>query len=104
MDNLDLLDNAVGIGFVLTKDSNYDLENKKLTNVQNGDNNNDVMVKRQIEGYVSNKTKYLDGVLPAQVLNNKAIIYSPSGGVHSICLVSERPTRPRGTFFHREPG
>ena len=75
-----------GIGFVLTKDGNYDLENKKLTNVQNGDNNDDVMVKSQIEGFVNNKTQYLDGVLPAQVLNNKAVIYSPSGGVHSNAL------------------
>ena len=44
------------------------------------------MVKSQIEGYVSNKTLYLDGVLPAQVLNNKAVIYIPSGGVHSNAL------------------
>ena len=41
------------------------------------------MVKSQLEGYVSNKTQYLDGVLPAQDLNNKAVIYSPSGGIHS---------------------
>ena len=60
-----------GIGFTLTQDGNCDLENKKLTNVQNGDGNNDVMVKSQIEGYVSNKTKHLDGALPAQDLNNK---------------------------------
>ena len=51
--------------------------------MRNGDGNNDVMVKRQIERYVSNKTQYLDGVLPAQVLNNKAVVYSPPGGVHS---------------------
>ena len=43
----------------------------------------DVMVKSQIEGYVSNKTQYLDGVLPAQVTNNKAVIYSPSGSIHT---------------------
>ena len=54
--------------------------------VKNGDGENDVMVKRQIKGYLSNKTQYLDGVLPAQVLNNKAVIYSPSGGVHSNAL------------------
>ena len=72
-----------GVGFKLDSNGNYDLENKKLTNVKNGDANNDVMIKSQIEGYVSNKTQYLDGVLPAQVTNNKAVIYSPSGSIHT---------------------
>ena len=72
-----------GIGFNVDAHGNYDIENKKLTNVQNGDMDHDVMVKSQIEGYVSNKTQYLDGVLPAQVTNNKAVIYSHSGGVHA---------------------
>ena len=44
-----------GIGFKVDAHGNYDIENKKLTNVQNGDMDNDVMVKSQIEGYVSNK-------------------------------------------------
>ena len=72
-----------GIGYKLDANGNFDIENKKLTNVKNGDMNKDVMTKSQIEGYVSNKTQYLDGVLPAKVTNNKAVIYSPSGGVHS---------------------
>ena len=72
-----------GIGFKVDAYGNYDIENKKLTNVQNGDMDHDVMVKSQIEGYVSNKTQYLDCVLPAQMTNNKAVIYSPSGGVHT---------------------
>ena len=44
------------------------------------------MVKRQIEGYVSSKTDLLNGSSPARVTNNKAVIYSPSGGVHSNAL------------------
>ena len=72
-----------GIGFRLTSDNNYDISNKKLTNVKNGDADNDVMVKSQIEGYVSDKTKYLEGVNPGQVINNKAVIYSPSGSIHT---------------------
>ena len=72
-----------GIGYKLTSDGDYDIQNKKLTNVKNGDKNNDVMNKSQIESYVSNKTQYLDGVLPAQVTNNKAVIYSPSGSIHT---------------------
>ena len=72
-----------GNGFIVDSYGNYDIENKKLTNVKNGDMDHDVMVKSQIEGYVSNKTQYLDGALPAQVTKNKAVIYSPSGGVHT---------------------
>ena len=75
-----------GVGFKLTEEGDYDMENKKLVNVKNGNGEDDIMVKRQIEGYVSNKTQYLDGVLPARVTNNKAVIYSPSGGVHSNAL------------------
>ena len=71
------------VGFKLNANNNYDIENKKLTNVKNGDMDHDVMVKSQIEGYVSNKTQYLDGVLPAQITNNKAVIYSPSGSIHT---------------------
>ena len=72
-----------GIGYKLDANGNFDIENKKLTNVQNGDMDRDVMTKSQIKGYVSNKTQYLDGVLPAKVTNNKAVIYSSSGGIHS---------------------
>ena len=75
-----------GIGFKVGADGNYDIENKKLTNVKNGDMDHDVMVKSQIEGYVSNKTQYLDGVNPGQVINNKAVIYSNSGSIHSNAL------------------
>ena len=72
-----------GIGYKLTSDGDYDIENKKLTNVKNGDMPSDLMVKSQIEGYVNNKTQYLDGVLPAQVTKNKAVINSPSGSIHT---------------------
>ena len=72
-----------GDGFKIDANGNYDIENKKLSNVKNGDMDHDVMVKSQIEGYVSNKTQYLDGVLPAQVTNNKAVIYSQSGSIHT---------------------
>ena len=72
-----------GVGYKLDANGNYDIENKKLTNVKYGDIDHDVMVKSQIEGYVSDKTQYLDGALPAQVTNNKAVIYSPSGSIHT---------------------
>ena len=74
------------IGFKLDGEGNFDIENKKLTNVKNGDKNNDVMNKSQIESYVSNKTIYLKNVNPGQVINNKAVIYSNTGSVHSNAL------------------
>ena len=75
-----------GIGYKLTSDGDYDIQNKKLTNVKNGDSSNDVMNKSQIESYVSNKTIYLKNVNPGQVINNKAVIYSNTGSVHSNAL------------------
>ena len=71
--------------------------------VQNGDDDQDVMVKSQIEGYVSGKTRYLDGVLPAQVSNNKAVIYSPSGGVQCNALYLKDQRDQEVHFFQREP-
>ena len=75
-----------GIGYKLDANGNFDIENKKLTNVKNGDKNNDVMNKSQIESYVSEKTIYLKNVNPGQVNNNKAVIYSNTGSVHSNAL------------------
>ena len=75
-----------GIGFKLDDNGNFDIENKKLTNVKNGDKNNDVMNNSQIESYVSEKTIYLKNVNPGQVINNKAVIYSNTGSVHSNAL------------------
>ena len=90
-----------GIGFKLTSDGNYDIENKKLTNVQNGDMDNDVMVKSQIEAYVGDKTKYLDGALPARVTNSKSVIYSPSGGIHTNALYT-KDQYGQEVIFHTE--
>ena len=50
-----------GIGFKVDADGNYDIENKKLTNVKNGDKDNDVMVKSQIEGYVNTNFVAISG-------------------------------------------
>ena len=72
-----------GIGYKLDANGNYNLENKKLTNIKQGDADNDAMVKSQIESYVVTKTQYLDGVNPGQVINNKAVIYSQSGSIHT---------------------
>ena len=90
-----------GIGFKLDANDNFDIENKKLTNVKNGDENNDVMNKSQIESYVSEKTIYLKNVNPGQVINNKAVIYSNTGSVHSNALYL-KDRYGQETIFHNE--
>ena len=63
-----------GIGFKLTPNGNYDIENKKLVNVKQGADPNDVVTKSQIQ--------LLDNA-PGDVRANKAVIYSNSGSVHT---------------------
>ena len=63
-----------GIGFKLTQNGNYDIQNKKLVNVKQGADPNDVVTKSQIQ--------LLDNA-PGDVRANKAVIYSNSGGVHT---------------------
>ena len=64
-----------GNGYNLTSDGNYDIQNKKLVNVGQGTNNNDVVIKSQIQ--------LLDSASPGLVVNDKAIIYSDSRSVHA---------------------
>ena len=78
-----------GIGYKLTSDGDYDIQNKKLTNVKLGDADNDVMVKKQIENYISTKTIYLKDVNPGQTVNNKAVIYSNTGSIHTNSLYTK---------------
>ena len=71
-----------GVGFKLTDTGDYDMQNKKLVNVKQGTNNNDVITKSQFDV----KTRLLDGVRPGTVVNDKAVIYSSSGAVHAQSL------------------
>ena len=82
-----------GIGYKLTSDGNYDIENKKLVNVKQGTDNHDVVTKSQIQ--------YLDDVNPGQVINNKAVIYSNSGSIHSNALYL-KDQYGQETIFHNE--
>ena len=69
-----------GVGYKLDSNGNYDLENKKLVNVMQGTNNNDVVTKSQLD----TKTSLLDGARThGYIVNNKAVIYSQSGAVHA---------------------
>ena len=63
-----------GIGFKLTQNGNYDIQNKKLVNVKQGADPNDVVTKSQIQ--------LLDNAL-GNVQADKAVIYSNTGSVHT---------------------
>ena len=63
-----------GVGFILTDNGDYDLQHKKLVNVKQGADPNDVVTKSQIQ--------LLDNA-PGDVRANKAVIYSNTGSVHT---------------------
>ena len=68
-----------GDGYKLTSDGNYDIENKKLVNVNPGTNAKDVINKSQLD----TKTDLLQDASSGTVVNNKAVIYSGTGSVHT---------------------
>ena len=73
---------APGIGFKLDLNNDYDMQNKKLVNVKQGTNNNDVITKSQLDIKIS----LLDGSRPSYVVNDKAAIYSSTGALHAQSL------------------
>ena len=74
-----------GVGFKLTVAGDYDMQNKKLTNVKSGTDSDDAITKNQLDR-VDQKTILLDGSRPGYVVNNKAVIYSNTGAVHAQSL------------------
>ena len=64
-----------GVGFILTDNGDYNLQNKKMVNVKQGTNPNDAVTKSQIQLF--------EGAQPGTVVNNKSVIYSKTGSVHT---------------------
>ena len=71
-----------GIGFKLTDMGDYDMQNKKLTNVKSGTDSNDAVNKSQLDA----TTNLLHGSRAGDVINDKAVIYSNTGAVHARSL------------------
>ena len=44
----------LGVGYKLTADGNYDIDNKQLKNIKDGTDNNDAVNKNQMEHYIEN--------------------------------------------------
>ena len=72
----------LGVGFKLTDMGDYDMQNKKLTNVKSGTDSNDAVNKSQLDA----TTNLLHGSRAGDVVNDKAVIYSNTGAVHARSL------------------
>ena len=71
-----------GVGFKCTDTGDYDMQNKKLTNVKSGTNSNDAVNKSQLDA----TTNLFHGSRAGDVVNDKAVIYSNTGAVHARSL------------------
>ena len=69
-----------GVGYKLTNDKNYDIDNKKLTNVAEGIDDSDVLTKHQVEIGLNTKVDKteLSGIQPEA---NKIVKYLPDKGL-----------------------
>ena len=76
-----------GVGFKLAVTGDYDMQNKKLTNVKSGTDSNDAVNKSQLDA----TTNLLHGSHAGDVVNDKAVIYSNTGAVHANSLYIEDP-------------
>ena len=76
-----------GVGFKLTDTGDYDMQNKKLTNVKSGTDSNDAVNKSQLDA----TTNLLHGSRAGDVVNDKAVTYSNTGAVHANSLYIEDP-------------
>ena len=77
-----------GVGFKLTVTGDYDVQNKKLTNVKSGTDSNDAVNKSQLDA----TTNLLHGSRAGDVVYDKAVIYSNTGAVHANSLYIEDPS------------
>ena len=77
-----------GVGFKLAVTGDYDMQNKKLTNVKSGTDSNDAVNKSQLDA----TTNLLHGSRAGDVVNDKAVIYSNTGAVHANSLYIEDPS------------
>ena len=76
-----------GVGFKFTDTGDYDMQNKKLTNVKSGTDSNDAVNKSQLDA----TTNLLHGSRAGDVVNDKAVIYSNTGAIHANSLYIEDP-------------
>ena len=54
-----IIEGIPGVGFKLTTDGNYDMENKKFTNLKPGIDDSDVLTKKQSYDHVKANSEYV---------------------------------------------
>ena len=65
-----------GVGFKLTANGNYDLSNKRLTNVAEGVNNQDVVTKSQLKNHQVEFSRDIDLQEKYNIVNSKRRNYT----------------------------
>ena len=81
-----------GLGFKLTQDGNYDMENKKLTRVAEGTDNSDAITKHQLDTGLNTKVNISDTSLIGNPEARKLVRYLPEEGIVTIGDFSEKVT------------
>ena len=51
--NTKKIEGPPGVGFLLTEDGDYDMDNKKLTNLKEGTENNHALTKKQVNDLIA---------------------------------------------------
>ena len=70
-----------GVGFKLTDNGNYDIENKKITNVAQGTNGSDVVTKNQLDIGLNTKIDNSQAAPTPDPVGGKLIRYTNHGGL-----------------------
>ena len=70
-----------GVGFKLTQDGNYDIDNKKLTKVAEGTDNSDAITKHQLDTGLNTKVNISDTSLIGNPEARKLVRYLPDEGI-----------------------
>ena len=70
-----------GIGFKLNANGNYDIDNKKLTEVAEGTDNSDAITKHQLDTGLNTKVNISDTSLIGNPEARKLVKYLPDEGI-----------------------
>ena len=96
-----------GIGFKLDDNNDYDMQNKKLVNVKQGTNNNDVVTKSQLDGEIA-KIPSLDTSLfvkkTGATMNGDLILQPQPYPIHGNMNKAISYTTARAIFLSKKEG
>ena len=70
-----------GVGYALTNDGNYDIQNKKLTNIKAGTNSGDALRKDQIDSALVGKINTSEAAPTPDPVGGKLVRYTNDDGL-----------------------